>query len=256
MVSDEQQPLVLCALALTRGVPLAVGRATALARRLHGRVRALRLDPVRGRAWLSGADDTTPSSPPRGWLTTGALLLRGDWLRWTILQVVRETRPSVLVLPADRWVTAGLALDLATEASVPVLVARAGDTAKRILAATDLRDPQLPLVAGAASWASQVDAALVVAHDGAADAGALAAASRALGVDAQVQLTTTSDPAGAVVELARAADADLVMVGARRRPWWDLRPRPKVAEQVLADAAASVLVVPLRARDPLEPLVR
>lgn len=77
-----------------------------------------------------------------------------------------------------------------------------------------------------------------------------------LGADARVHVTTTSDPASAMVGLARDSDVDLVMVGARRRPWWDLRPRPKVAERVLADAPASVLVVPLRARDPLEPIAR
>lgn len=233
-------------------------RARALADRFHGAEQVLVLDPLASGARLAGPEAAHASrSAPRRWLTRAALLARRDWLRRTVVDVARRVHARLLVLPATGWVTPALALDLAAGSGVPTLVVRASTTANRIVAATDLRDPGLPVVAGAAAWAHDVDASLLLVHDGDSPGARarLVRAARAVGGEAQVTLTAHDDPARALLALSHQAGADLVMVGARRRPWWDLRPRPRVAELVVAGARSSVLLVPLAANDPLAELV-
>lgn len=257
---SESRPLLLRVDAGDPASEHARSRARAIAERTGAVERALVLEPLRSSVRVEDPRARPAAPRPWGWLAQAALLARRDWLRSALVDGTRRTQPQLLVLPPARWVTPGLALDVAVTANVPTLLARGAGTARRILAATDLRDPQLPLVAGAARWAQQVDASLVLVHDGRSPeardalAGRLEGAAKTLGTAAEVAVTAEDDPARALLDVARAANADLVMVGARRRPWWDLRPRPRVAEAVLAASGPSVLLVPLRADDPLAAL--
>lgn len=259
-MKNEERLLILCVDADDAASQRARRRAHAIAERRGAVEQVLVVAPLHSAVRIEDTGARPASAWPWRWLSQAALIARRGWLRSALIDGARRAQPQLLVLPPARWVTPSLALDVAATTGVPTLIARGAGTARRILAATDLRDPQLPLVTGAASWAQRVDASLVLAHDGSSprardeSAGRLEDVAKTLGPRAEVAVTAEGDPARTLVDVARSSNADLVMVGARRRPWWDQRPRPRIAELVVAYSGRSVLLLPLSARDPLADL--
>ena len=257
---NENRVLILRVDAGDSASERARSRARAIAERTGAVEQALVVEPLLSSVRIENAEARPTASRPRRWLSQAALVARREWLRAALVDGTRRAQPQLLVLPPARWVTPSLALDVAATTHVPTLIARGVETARRIVAATDLRDPQLPLVTGAASWSQRLDARLVLVHarhsprEREAVAGRLEDVAKTLGTPAEVAVTAEDDPARSLLDVARTWNADLVMVGARERPWWDLRPRPRVAELVLASSGPSILLLPLSARDPLADL--
>lgn len=179
---------------------------------------------------------------------------------------------SLIVVPAREGRLGKTVTALASAAGVPVLVAheRAGKPA--IVAATDLREGDYPVLRKAASLGQRLEARLVAVHNvGSAALGAtpvwavgaprpplaqasraeeLAAAARGLPIDAETIVLDELSSADAILAEARAHDADIVVVGTRRRGWLDDL-AGSVAIEVVNRAACTVLVLPLdRPRSP------
>ncbi|HEX5658601.1 MAG TPA: universal stress protein, partial [Polyangiales bacterium] len=75
--------------------------------------------------------------------------------------------------------------------------------------------------------------------------GGLARALGELQLDESGVVSEDNDAARAILQEARARNADLVVVGLRRRSWLDRLLSPSVASAVVRGARRSVLVTPL-----------
>lgn len=74
----------------------------------------------------------------------------------------------------------------------------------------------------------------------------LSQASQKLAADARAVIRNEVNPVDALLREAREHDADLVVVGTRRRGWFECFRARSVAAQVVNRAKRSVLVMPLR----------
>ena len=160
-------------------------------------------------------------------------------------------------------------------AHCPVLVARTGERARRILVATDLSDPSLPALAAAAREskrggeqltalycientvpvvgpeygvaftpvlpANYIEQARETAH------ARLEGAVQRVGLPAEVRVTE-GPPADAILAVAEELDADLIVIATRGRTGLRRVVLGSVAESVVRNAKASVLVVRLHER--------
>ena len=150
---------------------------------------------------------------------------------------------------------------------VPVLVARDSAPDEVIVAATDLSDPNMPVMQRAARLSVRLSEPVVVVHNlspfssmsGGQAHWSLAPrddersrrwtrlrqASRQLGLDTSVTLVCDeANPTEAIVQTARTRNADLVVVGTHRRSWLGRLFHRSVAVQVVNRAQRSVLVTP------------
>lgn len=190
----------------------------------------------------------------------------------TIHAIVNELAAKearLVVVPAGLAWRSGTIVELAVEARVPVLVARAARPHERLVAATNLEHERLPVVAQAAGLASRLDGALTVVHNTPplamttlawgveasvplvsevadsvvrAKEAQLFEATRRVSRDATARVTTHFDPLVGILETSAREDADLIVAGVHAR--WSLGSQ-RVTERLVAEADRSVLLVPI-----------
>ncbi len=138
--------------------------------------------------------------------------------------------------------------ELATACGAPFLVAREPRAQRGVVAATSLDDVRLPVLHEASEWAQVLDRPLTFLHNLGAGSGKAerprfehqleAFASRR---GAEVALTHAYDPVSGILDVARGADADVIVVGAAGGQAGTGR----VASRIAAMARRSVMVVPV-----------
>ncbi len=182
--------------------------------------------------------------------------------------VIRELAPSLVVVSMHH---SDDACRLADELSLPVLVARDIRTGGKWIAASDMRNLAFPVLAYARGLAGTVGRELLYFHnappvsvftsDPMATDGSYtamlqlqddAAAAKRMRLDrlahedhGQCVVTRSDDTAHALLEIARARDADVVVVGHRRRSRIGRFFGHHTAERVAKHSQRGVLVVPL-----------
>jgi nucleotide-binding universal stress UspA family protein len=184
----------------------------------------------------------------------------------------------IVVPPRKRMGT--VVTRLARAAALPVLVARTATAHQTIVAATDLRDGDYPVLRKAAELGARLRASVVAVHNVTPvslfvnpesgwpvtllrTAGAAAASELRLArVLSRLQLNAGSvladavNPVDAILREASARDADLVVVGTRPRSWFSHLAGGSVAAQVVDRACGSVLVSPLAGFAAAQPTAR
>lgn len=176
--------------------------------------------------------------------------------------------PTRLIVVAADSVEARHASQLATDVHVPVLLARPRSSNSIVVAATDLRHARYPVIAEAADLAPAMAARLVCIHNrppvlpgidpmtamflepssfdtSEEEARTLRAVATALSDDAESVITGQARPVDAILEVARAQDADLIVVGAARHSSIYRWLTGSTAAAVARRARRSVLLAPL-----------
>jgi nucleotide-binding universal stress UspA family protein len=212
------------------------------------------------RAWLS----QTLHGPN----TVEFELAHGDFVQQVAAYATRLDAKLIVVAPGvgrlGRTVTA-----LAGSAGVPVLLARQATAEETIVAATDLESLGFPVLKQAAELGRRLQAPVVALHNAspaslvvgidmvhpvaavvrgpseAKQAERLARATDQLQIEVDAVVRGALDPVEAILAEARAQDADLVVVGMRRRKWLGRWLAASVAAQIVDQARRSVLVTPL-----------
>jgi nucleotide-binding universal stress UspA family protein len=198
---------------------------------------------------------------------TRVTIVQGDFLPVVASRAARA-EAGLIVVPPSTERMGSLVATLAGKSGVPVLVARESRSEATIVAATDLLTEGYPVLGEAAALGLHLDAPVVAvhsvnplsavmagasrtwpvpavgAHPGSeADCARLAAASAELPVETRSVIRHEMNPADAILDEARARDANLVVVGTRR--WFEHALVGSVAAQVVNRAKRSVLVTPL-----------
>ena len=166
--------------------------------------------------------------------------LRAAEIRADVIAISPNRRPLVAMVQRLVWVTRRA-----------VLVPRRAGTFSTLLAATDLQEPNTPLLRHAAELGRHLDASVVALHGVPVVSGAdgaslecrlllLERATRRLGGHFESVVLQTGDPGREIVEQARQRNADVILVGTRRHA-------PGTAARVVRSAHRSVLVAPLDA---------
>ncbi len=155
---------------------------------------------------------------------------------------------QVVVLSSTRIWPGDSVLQLATESGASCVIARRPRPDHSVMAASRMLDARLPVVREAAALAHALHRQLTVHHHVEPE---IAQAHRpdlepqverlARAEGADVALTEGSDPVSGILSVARASDADVIVVGAPRS---DSEASRRVAARVAALAYRSVMVVP------------
>lgn len=166
-----------------------------------------------------------------------------------------ELQADIISISPNRKQLGSTVQQLVRATSRAILVPKRCGSMTTILAATDLEEPNTPLLRRAALLARRVDARIVALHAlPAACSGseepslehrllALDGAARRLGGSFESIVLRTADPARDILRQARRLDADVILVGTR--PVATARASETVA-RVMRSAQRSVLVAPLR----------
>lgn len=199
-------------------------------------------------------------------------LCRGDFVT-SIVDHAKAIGASLIILAPSVQRSPKAVELLADTSALPVLVAhRSSQPHAAILAATDLRDAAYPVLRRAMALGDLLQAPVVPLHNVSPLAAVIGHAVRhpsslrefrtlygelqlqqklRLG-DARAHLKlergvvcNAERTVDAILEQARAHDAELVVVGLRRRSWLDRKVGVSVAAQVVARARRSVLVSPM-----------
>jgi nucleotide-binding universal stress UspA family protein len=198
---------------------------------------------------------------------------------------------ELVVVSPRSWRLGTTVTSLARAAERPVLLARGEGRTKTILAATDLRDRGLRVLARAAQLGLTLRADVVGFHNLdplavmteetlATDAEAapnqlptsnaapdatctskpparpklrLSEVSKRLPVHVEPVVRTEIDPVHAIIDEARGREADIVVVGTHYRKWWSRALLGSVATRVVERARQSVLVTPIGPEAPTRP---
>jgi nucleotide-binding universal stress UspA family protein len=165
-----------------------------------------------------------------------------------LARTLRALEAQVVVLASTRTWPGDCVVHLAEESGITCVVARRPRPAQGVIAASSLLDPKLPVIHAAANWASALHQPLTLLHHvephiARADAPSLEAQAERLARahDASVTLTHGSDPVADILHVARASDADVIVVGV---PATHGSASRCVAPRVAAMAWRSVMVVP------------
>ncbi|HTV21283.1 MAG TPA: universal stress protein [Polyangiaceae bacterium] len=166
-----------------------------------------------------------------------------------------EIGADVIAVSPNRKQLVATVQRLARATNRAIFVPRKGGSFATLLAATDLEEPNTPLLERAAQLGAHLDATLVALHgvpSGEASAPVLEQrllqlehATRRLGGHFESIVLRTGDPGQEIVRQARRRKADVVLVGTRLRA-------PGAAALVLENATCSVLVEPLTERVAVE----
>ncbi len=210
------------------------------------------------RAWMSQA------LPGRG--VERFAILHGELVE-RVAVYAREADAKLILIGAEDDQGAVVTRLVATT-GVPVLVSRTPAKNHTIVAATDLRHPDYPVLQFAALLGRQLESHVIAVHNlglaaplqqARAEGSGAAPAARAHAeqldrlrqVSEQFQpsiravVRQESDPVDAILEQASAEEADLVVVGARARAWFEGSGRDGLAGTVIHRARRSVLVIPV-----------
>lgn len=193
----------------------------------------------------------------------------GDFVE-RVAEQAKHDSVALIVTPAREASIGAAGTLLAYKCNIPVLVARAASRDETIVAATDLEVPGFPVLRAASAMGHRLQAPLITIHNvqpvsARFNAGAtwrwagqcvrtarrlhrpkLAEISANLHASAIAIVRRDTDPVAAILDEARTHNADLVVVGAKRRHWLGRSHAASVATQVVDRAHLSVLVTPIR----------
>lgn len=168
------------------------------------------------------------------------LLRQGDFVR-EVVTTALDTGADLVVMPADMKRSGLLAMDVAHFAKVPVLVARPPRSHNIVLAATTLADGRYPVLNKARQLGGLMDAQMVFVHNVAPvkvsvahekQDGPMVVLKGEKADQAQARLKTVAhkfprciaavvkkrlNTAQAILEAARECDAELIVLGVKRR---------------------------------------
>ncbi len=217
------------------------------------------------RVW---SDATLPASLPRG----RVLVRRGDF-ESTVVDVAADIGADLIVLPPAEGHDGHRVTFISTRAGVPVLVAREVMSSEAVVAATDLRDLRFPVVSQALEIAARLGASVVAVHNVSAQEADDACAgdprfrlvgmigeierrrrrlvdlAEAMSADMGPVVVSRPSPTEAILQVARARDADLVVVGTRAVAEMDQDVVDGTAAAVVESSRRSVLVLPFSATE-------
>lgn len=253
-----------------RVVPPPRSFPAAVARRLGLKAAPREVDPcVEQRRLTARWCDDVLSAP----LSRRRLAVRTGGFVSQVVQYARTLEDPVIVLPPSRRRLGSTATALAWASSRSVLVVRASARAATVLVATGLekgatfclqkarslgRQLGAPVVAlhnvtripSTVSVGSPLLAPLLLAPRPASDRAPLEAArvtqARERLAPMSTIVTNELDLVGAIIEQARRYRAHTVVVGTRRRSWFERFIEPSIAAAVVDGADRSVLVTPHR----------
>jgi len=164
-----------------------------------------------------------------------------------------EIRPDLILVSPNRKELVATVQRLARLTECAILVPRRGGSFERLLAATDLEEPDTPLLRRAAQLGRHLEATVVALHGvpaGGSDVEGVSLtqrllmlenATRRLGARFESVVLRTGAPAREILQQARRCNADIILVGTRLRS-------PGTAALVLQGAQRSVLVEPIAER--------
>lgn len=182
----------------------------------------------------------------------------GPFIEQVMLRAA-EVRADLIAISPNRKHLAATVQRLARAANCPILVPRKAGSFATLLAATDLKEPNTPLLRHAARLGRHLDATVVALHgvrDGSSQSEQtslaqpllmLERALRRLGGRFESVVLRTGDPAREILLQARQCNADIILIGTRRHA-------PGTTARVVQSAQHSVLVAPLAERVGREPL--
>lgn len=204
-------------------------------------------------------------------LEAGAFQLRRGPFMEQVVAHAAELDAELIVMPPQEGRYGATVTELARISGRPVLVARRASGGDSILAASDLRDAQYPVLRKAAELGDTLDAPVLAVHNvtpvtvyvspeiawpvAIQSDGELAGVQKALLDDATRRMhfheapivAGEPNPVDAILEAATSHDVDLVVIGTRHRSWLERLLAASVADQVVDRAQRSVLVTPLDA---------
>lgn len=182
------------------------------------------------------------------------------------LNVIERWQPHLIVIGAPEEGPVD-AERLVRHVSVPILIARPGPQTRRVVTGTDFSDPSLPAIRAAADAAARLGGELLVVHaievnpisiygvdlpamisltsPGEMQTSAQARldeALRKLGLEAETAICV-GPPSLELVKIARAREAELLVIGTHGRTGLTRFLLGSVAESVIQHAPCSVLVV-------------
>lgn len=282
---DALRPRVLFVTMVASRPTHALVRAVALARRLDATLTVVvaplpRLRPSSllfphraSRSELVALGDAAALDDKLAWVTCLAPGSRTLVVEGVVTRVAIEACGELeadLVVVSDEDLASPLDLaEIAEETGAPTLLARAAAGGDAVIAATDLRHADTPVLRTAADLGARLEAAVIAVHNVPVLAvqpmtplgPALTApptvselADRSDALDhATAQLATPIDrvlaceprTVDAVLGAARARSADVVVVGTHTRSWLARLLFGSTARDVLSRARRSVLVVPI-----------
>jgi nucleotide-binding universal stress UspA family protein len=172
-----------------------------------------------------------------------------------VAQRACELDALLIGLPATKSPLAATAIRVAREADRPVIVTRGRPDFRKLLAATDLEDGQVPLLRKAAQLGHELAATVVAMHGVLSKTSSHADLVTMNGSRSQLERATrffdapfervvvqSSDLARCILEQATAQKAGLIVVGVRPHV---ARAHPSTAAKLLRRARGPVLVAPL-----------
>lgn len=187
-----------------------------------------------------------------------------------VTEVATNMEADLVVIPPSQKYPGRQANQIATAAEVMVLVARQPQLRNTVVAATDLSNPRYPVVAAANQLRDCLSAELVLIHNvvpvvfsggleaawpltGAPSARSLSRVTVRLrqvastcGACSEALVAVAWNTAKEILKTAHERDADLVVIGTRRRTRWAQLLDSGVAVRVVREAKQSVLIVPFR----------
>jgi nucleotide-binding universal stress UspA family protein len=190
-------------------------------------------------------------------------IVRGEFVT-QVARYVEQVQAQLLLLPPRTDGVSELVAELSARTRTPVLVSRRPCTLQTIVAATDLRDSEYPVLRFAGALGGRLNSDIVAVHNldpqpvagsealrapadvlrgepgRAAGMARLRRASQQVLAPVQAVVRDDADPVDAILDEARARDAHLVVVGLRPG-----RRRSGVAARVVDLAQRSVLVIPI-----------
>lgn len=262
-ISARRKPVVLVASGLGPQSACALRRASALARIFGARIVVLHVIEVDvARSRFAGAHQELAERRRAAAGAVFALCRENGLPRATeidvrvgrlvpsILDAAFARRPALLVVGAAP--AKSVPERLLRDVECPLWVARPPRSNDAIVAATDLANDTYPVLRRAVDLGARFDVPVTFvsnADDASEDdvierEALLRGVARALGHGVEAQLLREPRPVDAILQVARARDADLVVVGVRTRS-----PRLGTAVAVVSESLRSVLAVPLGTKD-------
>lgn len=184
------------------------------------------------------------------------VLVRSGALLAETARAISEIVPDLVVVQGHPLLHGRDISGLAGSMRVPIFVAKHFEENDTIVAATDLRDPEYPVLREAASLSRRLDAPLVFVHHaelasipGSAPSHRwveqLSEAAERMAPRAESVLSEGVSVTDGILAEAQLRRADVVVVGVRRASWRARNHGKSVASTVVEKAQRSVLVTPI-----------
>lgn len=204
------------------------------------------------------------------------IVIRRGHLTACALEIAHMMKPQLIVISESDINHGREATYIAENTGVPVMISRIRRPKKEIIAATDMNADGFPVVRKGALYAQALGAPLTIIHNVLPQATmpvSLAVAAdgsifypvlsekelahllqqRKTDLDAlaaeigktEVEVSRNDDIITAVLDLAKSHQADMIVVGHRRRSWIGRALNDAVAPRVIDRSTRSIMVVPL-----------